>query len=208
MLPAVVFLLVTSLHLQSGAPSRDTRPASNPTTIAGRIMARDSGLPLPRMVVTLYGAEWTPEAQVLTDDQGCYSFTALLPGEYSVMGPDEHRSTYLGHRFGEPAPTTLFAGRPAPNIGVRAGAARSDVDIALWRGLAISGCVLDPWDEPMAQVEVQIGRADVGGNFGPSPDTDDTCQRTSPVIARLPEDFLQVLRQFEAAFPLTHATED
>ena len=172
--PAVVLLLAIALQPQSGAPTRDTRATSKPTTITGRITDRDSGLPLPRIVVTLYGAEPAPLAQVLTDDQGRYAFSALVPGDYSVMaGPDEHRSTYLRHRFGESEPTTVFAGRPTPNIELEADATRSDVDIALWRGLEITGRVLDPWDEPMAEVEVQISGADRDFQMGPAQYTDD-----------------------------------
>ena len=51
-----------------------------------------------------------------------------------------------------------FAAPPAPNLTLKAGDVRSDLDIALVRTLAIEGRVLDPRDEPMADVEVG-GRA-------------------------------------------------
>jgi protocatechuate 3,4-dioxygenase beta subunit len=45
-------------------------------------------------------------------------------------------------------------------LRVKAGERRSAVDIALVRALAIEGRVVDPWDEPMAGVQIEIVRMD------------------------------------------------
>jgi hypothetical protein len=48
----------------------------------------------------------------------------------------------------------------ALNIDLKAGEVRGGVDIALARALAIEGRVFTQWDEPMANVEITVTRAD------------------------------------------------
>jgi protocatechuate 3,4-dioxygenase beta subunit len=60
-------------------------------------------------------------------------------------------------------------------IELKDGEVRDDVRIALWRGLAVEGRVLDEWGEPMANIEVFATRWDsaVSQQFGNSRTTDD-----------------------------------
>jgi len=125
-------------------------------SISGRVTDRDSGRPLPRIVATLI-APGGSHSEAITDAEGLFKFLNLSPGKYSVgAAQDEHRSTYLRQWYGEEAPAALFAGPQRANIELAAGQARTGSDIALTRGLAIEGRIMDPSDEPMANVEVRV----------------------------------------------------
>jgi Carboxypeptidase regulatory-like domain len=129
--------------------------------ISGRVTEQASGRPLPRMVVTLVTADPSKQVEAVTDADGRYEFTGLAPGRYAIAAAhDEHRSTYLRYWFGETDPAPPFGGPPRLNIELKTGDARSGVDIALSRALAIEGRVSDPWDAPLPAVEVTVTRAD------------------------------------------------
>lgn len=161
MLTAVLLLVIVGIQSQAGSPPRDSRAATGNAAISGRITEHGAGLPLPRIVVTLTATDRSKPLEAITDAEGRYQFTGLDAGKYVLSAaPEEHRSTYLPHRFGETAPASLFAGPSRPNLELKGGDVRSGVDIALSRALAIEGRVSDPWDEPMAHVEVAVSGAD------------------------------------------------
>jgi len=128
--------------------------------VAGRITDQGSGQPLPRMVVTLVAPDRS-RREAVTDADGAYRFAGLTPGKYAVgAGPDEHRSTYLRQWYGETVSAASFAGPQRPSVELTSGDARTGIDIALTRALGIEGRVSNPWDEPMADVEVTVSGAD------------------------------------------------
>jgi protocatechuate 3,4-dioxygenase beta subunit len=160
MLSILLLLVIGGAQSQSARPPRDA-PATDSAAISGRIVDQATALPLPRIVVRLQTNTGSKSLQAITDDDGRYVFTGLDAGKYVLSaGPDEHRSTYLAQRFGDTvsAVESLDPGRP--NIELKSGEVRSGVDIGLSRALAIEGHVWDPWDQPMASVEVTVTRAD------------------------------------------------
>ena len=163
MLTSVLLLLFACCEAQSGPPPRDLQPVAGSAVVSGRVTDRETGQPLPRMVVTLVKADRSSRIEVVTNGEGRYEATGLSAGAYAVSAaPDEHRATYLVQRYGDPTPTILALRPDAPNLEVKDGEIRSGVDLALWRAMAIEGRLTDPWDEPMSEVAVEVGRADDG----------------------------------------------
>jgi Carboxypeptidase regulatory-like domain len=159
MFTAILLPLVTAAQLQQPAPPRDTAPSRRGSaSIAGRVTEQGSGRPLARAIVTL-----TPNGgdsirtETLTDADGRYEFNGIEPGEYGVTaGPGELRATHLRQAFGKSSPMTLFSSPSRSGVDVKDGEVRSGVDIALRRALAIEGRGLDPWDQPMSNVQVHV----------------------------------------------------
>lgn len=129
-------------------------------TISGRVTEQASGQPVPRIVVTLVAADQA-RTEVVTDAEGKYLFSGLKPGKYAVgAAQDEHRSTYLWQWHGEAAPGSRFGSPQRLNVELNPAESKSGVDIVLTRALAIEGRISNPWDEPMAGVQVTVSRAD------------------------------------------------
>ena len=113
------------------------------------------------MIVTLYSSSRAKQADTFTDAQGRYVFAGLAAGSYGVAADNDDRvSTYLKQWFGVDGPADLFTPPPGPNIEIRPGESRANVDIAMMRGLAIEGRVIDPLGEPVRGVEVLATHAD------------------------------------------------
>lgn len=68
-------------------------------------------------------------------------------------------------RFGENEPVFYVSAGSRSNLELKPGERRTGVDFSLTRSLAIEGRVLDHLDQPMANVEVAVQRAD--GRFVP-----------------------------------------
>ena len=152
---SLLFLLAV---LVQAAPQRDRRAIeADAASISGRITERDSGQPIARAVVTLLSAERSRRVETTADADGRYEFAALPAGDYLLWaGPPDMRSTHLLQVFGESEPSNLLF--PRANLKLKAGDALTGHDIALFRALGIEGRVVDPWDEPMADVEVRLTR--------------------------------------------------
>ena len=164
MFGAAVPLIAIVLSVAQSAPQPPSREARAPATtaaVSGRVTEQQSGRPLPRVLVTLVGSDRAAQSETTTGADGRYEFTGLAPGQYAVLASaGDHRSTYLRQWFGVAAPAIAFAGPPQLNIDLKAGQARDGVDIALTPALAIEGRVFTQWDEPMANVEITVTRAD------------------------------------------------
>jgi hypothetical protein len=138
---AALLLVIGVDQTPPAPPPRDlaTQPVS--AAISGLISEQGSGHPLPRALVTL----WTTKTQersreVVADAQGKYEITGIEPGEYTLFaGPGEMRATHLRQAFGQPGPMDVSMGMPRPNIELKAGEVRPDVNIVLARALAIDG---------------------------------------------------------------------
>ena len=155
-----LFLLIV---LGQAAPPRDRRAPEAPdvgsASISGRITEQGSGQPIARAIVTLLAADRLRRIETIADRDGKYEFTGLRPGDYLLFaGPPEHRSTQLNQFFGDSSPSDVVV-FPRSNLKLAVGEVRTDLDIALFRALAIEGRVVSLLDEPMANAEVRLTRA-------------------------------------------------
>ncbi len=134
--------------------------------IAGRVTEARTGLPVSNVRVTLSGIAdalgpqranvppgVTPGRSLsrttATDDDGRFVFEAVPSGEFSMMAM---RGGFLAMAYGAKRPD-----RPGTPIRVD-GSQRIDVDIAMMRGGAIAGVIVDARGEPLAQAQVRALR--------------------------------------------------
>lgn len=163
----LTILSVTAAALAMAAQqTRDTRPPTAPATISGRVTERGTERPIPHIVVAVEAPPST-RIETVTDGDGRYEIRDLAPGDYVLSAaPDRYRSTHLPMRHAEDAPVRYLASGARPNLKLKSGESRAQLDFALWRSLAIEGRVLDPWDQPMANVGVSVIRGNQSSGGG------------------------------------------
>lgn len=165
-------LVAAFVIAQVPAPPRDARPPETGTAIIrGRVLDRETGLPLARMIVSL-GLKDRPETQ--TDNQGRYEFAGLPAGRYSVtVFPSDSKAFYLRQTLGDNGPSDVVRQRRQP-LDLKDGEVREGADIALFRALGIEGRVVDDWGDPVSNIEVRAERlVQGGGSSGWRRTTDD-----------------------------------
>ena len=109
--------------------------------------------------------------QAKTDAQGRYVFERLPAGSYILTStPPEYRVTYLPQSYGATRPQDPMrppARRPLP---LADGQTLENVDLPLWRSLAISGRISDEFGDPLGGVPIVAtiaGTNQRAGNRGP-----------------------------------------
>jgi protocatechuate 3,4-dioxygenase beta subunit len=186
--------VLTTGQVQPSAPaapprdavSRDGAAKARTATVSGRVIDRETGQPLGRVMVTLISTAWREQAMsssamtaqtgiaddsslrqnqpryAVTAADGRFEFKQVLPGAYTVsFQASMSRGTHLDQSFGESGPRDpLKPGRRVPPIELRDGETRDNVDIALWRAFAVEGRVVDDAGEPIANAEVNISQWD------------------------------------------------
>jgi protocatechuate 3,4-dioxygenase beta subunit len=167
--------------------SRDGAAKARTASVSGRVVDRETGQPLGRVMVTLISTVWRDQAMsssammiaqtgivddsslkqnqprhTVTAADGRFEFTQVPPGAYAVsFQASMSRGTHLDQSFGESGPRDpLKPGRRVPPIELRDGETRENVDIALWRAFAVEGRVLDDAGEPIANADVTISQWD------------------------------------------------
>jgi protocatechuate 3,4-dioxygenase beta subunit len=132
------------------AQPRDTTPATPATSsITGRVVTADSGKPVKRAQVRIFGTGRGGRSTI-TDDQGVYTVTALSAGSYTVTAS---KNGFVDAIYGQRRP--LQPGTPVQlTDNQRAGS----VDLRLIRGGVITGHVLDEDGEPLMRAVVAIQR--------------------------------------------------
>jgi hypothetical protein len=153
---AVLFGLVLAqvVAAQPQAPPRDLRLKPGTGVISGIVTAADTGLPLQRASVVLLpagaGIQGAPENTVTTDADGRFTFQHLPAGTYRVRAtPGAFRGQYLMSAYRGRRPTDV--GEP---LALADGQRIENANIALPRGGAIGGRVVDEFGEPIARMSV------------------------------------------------------
>ena len=142
------FLLLTSNPAAQQAPRIDPQSAS----IYGRITAADTGAPIRRAEVRLLAEGGGVSRLATTDADGRYELRDLPAGAYRLTAS---RSGFVTLNFGQRRPAEAFTA-----IALAEGL-RLAANLALPRGGAIAGRVVDDAGEPIAEVRVQAMRARV-----------------------------------------------
>jgi hypothetical protein len=127
-------------------PARDAGTASveAPTAkVRGRVTAGSTGQPLRRVRVTLNGPK---TLSTVTDPSGRFEISQVPAGSYTVSAS---RAGYLTARFGQP-------GQPEQPIDITKDEIVDGVNVALFRGSAVSGRIVDDRGEPYEGVRVEV----------------------------------------------------
>jgi carboxypeptidase family protein len=151
-----IFLLVLALAplARAQAPARDqprSPSAADTAIIRGRVLSARSDNGVRKARVTLTSDAGAPRDPIYTDSEGRFEFVNLAPGRYAVAA---WKSGWVEATFG----ARTFWDRNV-SIVVTPGAIVEGVQLALERGAAISGRVIDEDGEPLVNVSVNAGRA-------------------------------------------------
>lgn len=159
-----------------GFPPRD-RTAAEPTgtaRIRGRILSAESGAPLRRAQVSLFGSEVPVRRATTSDADGRYEFLDLPAGRYTL---NASKGGYVGLQYGQRRP--FEGGTP---VIVSDGQTMTGLDMTLPRGGVIAGRITDEFGEPMAGAQAQAQRY----TYGP-----DGQRRLQPVNGAMSDDLGQ-----------------
>lgn len=143
-----------AIAVQIQAPAGIAAPAAS--VLAGIVVAADTGRPLRRVRVSLSGGDPPVARSVVTDEAGRFRFAGLPEGEFTVSA---ERPGFLKATYGEARPGAGGLGRP---VALTAGQRLEKIDIALPRGGALTGSILDEFGEPAAGVIVRASRSVMG----------------------------------------------
>jgi hypothetical protein len=136
----VGIIIASALEVQ-----KPVAPAAGTARISGVVVAADSGLPLPGVMVTIGGSTLATHA-AMTDADGRYRAEGLPAGRYVLTF---NKAGFVTLEHGQ---RTAFS--PRTPLSLREGQAVEDAHIALPRAGAIEGRVTDGSGQPLADVAV------------------------------------------------------
>jgi hypothetical protein len=141
---------------QAGAGQAPRDPAASAQagkgSIAGMIVVADTSRPIRMARVTVSGSDIRATRTAVTDDQGRFMVTDLLPGSYSITAS---RPGFLDVVHGQRRPGS---GRPGTAVPLAAGQKLDRVTLAMPRGGVITGTVVDDIGETSFGTSVQALR--------------------------------------------------
>ncbi len=143
-----VVVLLAALVL--GPPHSAGQTGGGAGVIQGRVIAGDTGLPLPGAGVQLVSDETVHSGTARTDStdaRGAYEFTGLPAGVYRLVAAAPHDK-----------PMYLSTDRVSASgvVELAAGDIRRDLDFSLPRAGAISGRLFDQFGQPIAAAAVHV----------------------------------------------------
>ena len=131
---------------RDGSPTQKTGTAK----LAGRVTSLDTGRPLRRALVRAVGAELRDGKSVSTDAEGRWELRDIPAGRLTIS---VSKGGYVGLSYGQRRP--FEAGK---TVDVANGATVDKLDVALPRGGAVTGRVVDEFGEPVTGVSVSALR--------------------------------------------------
>jgi len=130
-----------------GQPARDRPGVTSPVergVIRGRVTDFATGEGVPRALVQISGAT---TLATFTDPDGSFELRELAAGQYTIY------ASRRGYLDDDPIRRATSPIEVAPNGG------RAEVNIPLMRAGVIGGQVTDEFGEPVAGVQVRVGRS-------------------------------------------------
>jgi hypothetical protein len=155
----VVFVAPSIVPVVAAAqvPVRDTQAQTQAVgtgVIRGRVVRLDNGEPLRGVSIVLTGTGLSGPVRNLpsatTDERGRYELTGLPAARYTLTAT---KGTFVTLQYGQ-----LRANQPGRPIDVAEGQVLEQMDLALPRGGAIAGRVVDELGEPVTGAVVQLLR--------------------------------------------------
>jgi hypothetical protein len=136
------------------APAQSQAQAGGTASIRGRVVRLDTGEPLSGVNVFLNGTSATGIVRDLptatTDSRGQYELKGLPAARYTLTAS---KGMFVSLQYGQRGPYD-----PGRSIEIADGQVQEAVDLALPRGAAIAGRVVDAADEPITNAVVQVLR--------------------------------------------------
>jgi protocatechuate 3,4-dioxygenase beta subunit len=150
-----VILAICALAAQQ-TPTRDGPPevAKSTAVVRGRVVTADSGVPVRDCLVRVWQESGADAKAARTAADGRFELIGLAPGLYRVMAsPTTTHASYLPSGVRQPGATE------SPRvIELAAGQTLDGLEIRLVRAAAIGGSVIDDRGEPVAFIDVRLGR--------------------------------------------------
>ena len=180
MRPVLTAVLAAALPLSAGVQvPRDgggqVAPSTGTAVIRGSVTDRETGTPIPRVTVLLSsrtvavtpGVTPSPPRQAPTGVDGRYVFEGVPGGVYMLsFAPAEYKVAYLPQAYGASRPIEMLRPTMPRSLTVAEGQALDNIDIALWRSLAITGRIIDDLGDPLAGVPIVASHAESGQRAG------------------------------------------
>ena len=151
-LAAVLMAAQTPVQRPRDPASAQTQPPAGKGSIAGTLVALDSGRPVRQGRVTLSGGDTRVSRFAVTDDSGRFSFDDLPSGAFSLSAS---KSGFLDVTYGQKRPGS---GRPGTTITLAAGQRLERVSLPITRGGVITGTVYDEVGDVVYGTSVQAMR--------------------------------------------------
>lgn len=138
-----------------GAPSRDNGPAQptkGTSSLAGAVSSVDGGRAMRRASVRLQSTTSPFSRTTVTDDRGNFEFKELPAGDFTLRAS---KAGYLESIYGQKRPGS---GRPGTPLSLKDGQRLEKIDVAIAKGGALTGTIVDDIGEPVAGVPVRAMR--------------------------------------------------
>lgn len=125
-------------------------PKTGTARLSGRVTTLDNGRPIRRALIRASGPDLPEGKTISTDAEGRWELRDLPGGRYTIS---VSKGGYVTLAYGQQRPN-----EPGKQVTVENGKVIEKLDVALPRGSAVTGRVLDEFGEPVTNVRVVAGQ--------------------------------------------------